>query len=70
VVKGFTPVLVLGSHNSDKQKYCPLGSLAVINPHANSGKTTSLLTGLQHIPYNFEILAISAVDQPRKLDIY
>jgi molybdenum cofactor cytidylyltransferase len=54
VIKGFTPVLVLGSHNSDKQKYCPLGSLAVINPHANSGKTTSLLTGLQHIPHNFE----------------
>lgn len=39
---GFTPVVVLGSHNSDKQKDCPLGSLAVINPHANVGKTTSL----------------------------
>ncbi|WP_331001139.1 NTP transferase domain-containing protein [Nostoc commune] len=67
---GFTPVVVLGSHNSNKQKDCPLGSLAIINPHANVGKTTSLLTGLQHIPLNFEILAISAVDQPRKLEIY
>ncbi|WP_100901859.1 nucleotidyltransferase family protein [Nostoc flagelliforme] len=67
---GFTPVVVLGSHNSDKEKDCPFGSLAVINPHANMGKTTSLLTGLQHIPPNFEILAISAVDQPRNLDIY
>ncbi|MBC6433962.1 nucleotidyltransferase family protein [Nostoc sp. HG1] len=67
---GFTPVVVLGSHNSNKQKDCLLGSLAIINPHANVGKTTSLLTGLQHIPLNFEILAISAVDQPRKLEIY
>lgn len=25
---------------------------------------------MQHIPRNFEILAISAVDQPRKLEIY
>ena len=67
---GFTPVVVLGSHNSYKQQDCPLGSLTVINPHANVGKTTSLLIGLQHIPSNFEVLAISAVDQPRKLDIY
>ncbi|MEA5627202.1 nucleotidyltransferase family protein [Nostoc sp. UHCC 0251] len=67
---GFTPVVVLGSHNTHKQQDCPLGSLTVINPHANAGKTTSLLIGLQHIPPNFEVLAISAVDQPRKLDIY
>ncbi|MBG1240694.1 nucleotidyltransferase family protein [Nostoc sp. NZL] len=67
---GFTPVVVLGSHNSEKQKVCPEGSLTVINPHANTGKTTSLLTGLQRIPPNFEILAISAVDQPRKIEIY
>ncbi|MGF1938311.1 MAG: nucleotidyltransferase family protein [Nostoc sp. ChiQUE02] len=67
---GFTPVVVLGLHNSNKQKDCPYGSLAVINPHANVGKTISLLTGLQHIPPNFEVLAISAVDQPRKLEIY
>ncbi|MGJ5631109.1 nucleotidyltransferase family protein [Nostoc sp. CALU 1950] len=66
----FTPVVVLGSHNSNKQKDCPDGSSAVINPHANVGKTTSLLTGLQHIPPNFEILAISAVDQPRELEVY
>ncbi|WP_256091371.1 NTP transferase domain-containing protein [Nostoc sp. KVJ20] len=66
----FTPVVVLGSHNSNKQIDCPDGSFAVINPHANVGKTTSLLTGLQHIPPNFEILAISAVDQPRELEIY
>ncbi|MEH2111519.1 nucleotidyltransferase family protein [Nostoc sp.] len=66
----FTPVVVLGSHNSNKQKDLPDGSLAVINFHTNFSKTTSLLTGLQYIPPNFEVLAISAVDQPRKLDIY
>ncbi|MBD2683126.1 MULTISPECIES: NTP transferase domain-containing protein [Nostoc] len=67
---GFTPVVVLGLHNSHKQKDCLPGSLIVINPHSNAGKTTSLLTGLQHVPQDFEVLAISAVDQPRKLEIY
>ncbi len=67
---GFTPVVVLGSHNSNKQKDCPAGSLAVINPDANVGKTTSVLAALQYISPNFEVLAISAVDQPRKLEIY
>lgn len=67
---GFTPLVVLGLHNSYRQQYCPPGSLTVINPHTNAGKTSSLLAGLQHIPQDFEILAISAVDQPRKLEIY
>ena len=66
----FTPVVVLGSHNSQRQQDCPSGSLTVINPDADSGKTTSILTGLQNIPPDYEILAISAVDQPRKLAIY
>ncbi len=66
----FTPLVVLGSHNSHRQKDCPPNILAVINPHTNAGKTTSILTGLQNIPANFEILAISAVDQPRKYEIY
>ncbi|WP_341528083.1 nucleotidyltransferase family protein [Nostoc sp. UHCC 0302] len=66
----FTPLVVLGSHNSYRQKDCPIGSLTVINPHSKVGKTTSLLTGLQNIPADFEVLAISAVDQPRKAEIY
>lgn len=66
----FTPVVVLGLHNSQKQQHCPSGSLTVINSDANSGKTSSILAGLQNIPPNYEILAISAVDQPRKLEIY
>ncbi len=67
---GFTPVVVLGLHNSQKQKDCLPGSLTVINPDSNAGKTTSLLTGLQHVSQDLEVLAISAVDQPRKLEIY
>ncbi|YAF95586.1 MAG: NTP transferase domain-containing protein [Nodularia sp. CChRGM 3473] len=66
----FTPVVVLGVHNSHRQQDCPSGSLIVINPHANAGKTTSILAGLQHISPDFAILAISAVDQPRTLNIY
>ncbi|BAZ52892.1 hypothetical protein NIES4103_55570 [Nostoc sp. NIES-4103] len=67
---GFIPLVVLGSHNSHRQKDCPIGSLVVINPDASTGKTSSLLAGLKQIPPDFEILAISAVDQPRELNIY
>ncbi|WP_445633186.1 MobA-like NTP transferase domain-containing protein [Nostoc sp. DSM 114161] len=67
---GFTPVVVLGLHNSQQQKDCLCGSLSVINPYSDARKTTSLLTALEYVPQNFEVLAISAVDQPRKLEIY
>ncbi|WP_414575533.1 nucleotidyltransferase family protein [Anabaena sp. CCY 9402-a] len=67
---GFTPVVVLGSHNIDRQKDCLVGSLTVINPHSHAGKTTSILAGLENISPNFETLAISAVDQPREAGIY
>ncbi|WP_231867011.1 NTP transferase domain-containing protein [Anabaena sp. 4-3] len=67
---GFTPVVVLGLHNADRQNDCLVGSVAVINPHSQAGKITSILTGLDYIPPDCQILAISAVDQPRKLEIY
>ncbi|AFY34280.1 NTP transferase domain-containing protein [Calothrix sp. PCC 7507] len=67
---GFTPVVVLGLHNSHRQKDFHPECITVINSHAYLGKTTSILTGLQQIPQDFEILAISAVDQPRNLNIY
>lgn|GEM_PF-114967 len=67
---GFTPLVVLGLHNIDCQKDCLFGSLTVINSYSHMGKTTSILAGLKHIPQNYEILAISAVDQPRKAEIY
>jgi molybdenum cofactor cytidylyltransferase len=70
LLAGFTPVVVLGSHNRHRQNDCPPGSLVVINPDASAGKTTSILAGLQNIPTNVDTLAISAVDQPRKLQIY
>lgn len=67
---GFTPLVVLGLHNSLRQKDCLPGSMVVINLHSNTGKTTSILTGLQHLPQECEVLAISAVDQPRNFQIY
>ncbi|PMB51610.1 MobA-like protein [Fischerella thermalis CCMEE 5201] len=70
LLAGFTPVVVLGSHNHYRQSDCPAGSLVVINPEASAGKTTSILAGLQKISTDVEIIAISAVDQPRKLQIY
>ncbi|MFH7026006.1 MAG: NTP transferase domain-containing protein [Heteroscytonema crispum UTEX LB 1556] len=70
LLAGFTPLVVLGSHNAERKKDCPPGSLSVINLHANTGKTSSILTGLQAIPKDFQVLGISAIDQPRKVDIY
>lgn len=67
---GFTPLVVFGLHNSDRQKDCLPGCLSVINPHSNAGKTTSIITGLQNIPQKFDVLAISAIDQPRNFEIY
>jgi molybdenum cofactor cytidylyltransferase len=66
----FTPVVVLGLHNSEKQKDCNPACIVVINNNANGGKTSSILSGLQHVPEDFEMLAISAVDQPRYPEIY
>ncbi|MBW4668934.1 MAG: NTP transferase domain-containing protein [Cyanomargarita calcarea GSE-NOS-MK-12-04C] len=66
----FIPVVVLGLHNSEKQRECNPGSIVVINDNANDGKTSSILSGLQHVPKDFEMLAISAVDQPRNPKIY
>ncbi|MFB2768023.1 NTP transferase domain-containing protein [Pelatocladus sp. BLCC-F211] len=70
LIAGFTPVIVLGTHNIHRQTDCPYGSLVVIHPETNAGKTTSILAGLQNIPANAEIVAISAVDQPRKSSVY
>lgn len=67
---GFTPVVVLGSHNADRQKDFPDGCIAAMNFNASAGKTTSILAGLEQIPQDFPILAISAVDQPRNFKIY
>jgi molybdenum cofactor cytidylyltransferase len=67
---GVTPVVVLGLHNIDRQKDCLEGSLVIINPHSHVGKTTSILAGLEHITQDWQILAISAVDQPRTAEVY
>lgn len=70
LLAGFTPVVVLGPHNCDRYQDCPSGSFAVINPRASAGKTSSLLAGLASLPEGWEVLAISAVDQPRTAKIY
>ncbi|MBD2294610.1 nucleotidyltransferase family protein [Anabaena sphaerica FACHB-251] len=67
---GFTPVVVLGLHNNHRQKDCLADSLVVVNPHSDAGKTTSIIAALRHIPLSFDVLAISAVDQPRTLEVY
>ncbi|MCL1471457.1 nucleotidyltransferase family protein [Argonema antarcticum] len=70
LLAGITPVVVLGPHNCDRKKDCPPDTCFVINPDPSQGKTSSILTGLQSIPKNCQVLAISAVDQPRPTEIY
>jgi molybdenum cofactor cytidylyltransferase len=70
LLAGFTPLVVLGLHNKYKQRNFPHGSFTIINPHSHLGKTISIIEGLKYIPADFEVLAISAVDQPRNSEIY
>ncbi|MGF1481906.1 MAG: NTP transferase domain-containing protein [Cyanophyceae cyanobacterium] len=69
LLAGFTPVIVLGPHNLQRQKECPQGSQVVINPAPERGKTSSILTGLAALPL-WTVLFISAVDQPRSAHVY
>jgi molybdenum cofactor cytidylyltransferase len=48
----------------------PLPRLSVVNPHPERGKTSSILTGLQNLPLDWEAIAITAVDQPRPAELY
>lgn len=70
LLAAIAPVVVLGPHNCDRQKDCPPSTKVIINPDPSQGKTSSILTGLQLIPKNVQILVISAVDQPRPTAIY
>ncbi|HEY9848334.1 MAG TPA: nucleotidyltransferase family protein [Leptolyngbyaceae cyanobacterium] len=70
LLAGITPIVVLGLHNAERQKDCPIGTIILINPESKKGKTSSILVGLQAIPKNCQVLVISAVDQPRLTEIY
>ena len=77
LLAGITPIIVLGSHNAHRQTDCPNGSLVAINYNCDnpsgtlrSGKTKSILTGLELLPKDFSTITISAVDQPRSCFIY
>ena len=70
LIAGITPIVVLGSHNAHHQNDCPQGSRVVINSFPSQGKTSSILTGLRLLPQDFEVVAVSAVDQPRSTEVY
>lgn len=65
-----TPIVVLGSHNADRQADCPLGARVVIKADSQRGKTSTILAGLECLPQNLSTITISAVDQPRSASIY
>lgn len=67
---GIRPIIVLGRHNQHCSLDCPQGSDVVYNPEARRGKISSILTGLQVLPADFESVIISAVDQPRPVVLY
>lgn len=70
LLAGMKPIVVLGPHNADRQQDCPPGTSIAIVPTPDRGKTCSILTGLQFIPKDLQVLAISAVDQPRPTEVY
>ncbi len=70
LIADITPIVVLGSHNAHHQNDCPKGSRVVINSFSSQGKTSSILTGLKLLPQYFEVVAVSAVDQPRSTEVY
>ncbi|MEM6838079.1 MAG: nucleotidyltransferase family protein [Cyanobacteria bacterium P01_C01_bin.120] len=70
LIVGVTPIIVLGPHNRQRQQNCPPESQVVINPTPQRGKTSSIQTGLQALPSQWQTLFISAVDQPRSASVY
>lgn len=67
---GVIPIIVLGPHNSHRQKDCPPISRVVINNAPEQSKTSSIKTGLHALPSTWSSLFISAVDQPRTAEVY
>lgn len=65
-----TPIVVLGSHNADRQEDCLPGAQAVIKADSQSSKVSTILTGLEYLPEDVSTITISAVDQPRSASIY
>ncbi len=70
LMAGITPVVVLGPHNAQLLKPWAAPGQVVINYHPEAGKVSSIVTGLKHIPRDFQALMIVAVDQPRPQWIY
>jgi len=67
---GIIPIIVLGTHNGYCRLDCPRGSRVIYNLDANRGKVSSILLGLQAMPAFFKTVTISAVDQPRSVELY
>ena len=67
---GFSPFVVLGSHNINLQKEVFSDCKIVINDAPERGKTSSILTALNCLPESFLSVTISAVDQPRPAYVY
>ncbi|MEB3211497.1 MAG: nucleotidyltransferase family protein [Leptolyngbyaceae bacterium] len=72
VAVGVQPVVVLGPHNH--QRSAPVDLPTAIqwttNPAPETGKVSSILHGLDHLPSQWDAVFISAVDQPRSADVY
>ncbi len=67
---GVASIVVLGTHNAHQQEHCPPNCIVTINPDATQGKVSSILTGLNQLPDDWDAVFISAVDQPRLAAVY
>ncbi len=67
---GFQPWVVLGSQHLAAAQVHLAGAEVLIHPAPELGKTPSIRVGVEGIPADFRVLAISGVDQPRPAWIY
>jgi molybdenum cofactor cytidylyltransferase len=69
-VAGWSPVVVLRPEHFAFWEFALPKGCAVVNPEPDRGKTTSLATGLHHVPPDAKWLLLTAVDQPRPPALY
>lgn len=67
---GIASIVVLGAHNAHQRAHCPSHCTVTLNPDSSQGKVSSILTGLNQLPDEWDGVFISAVDQPRPTEVY
>lgn len=67
---GWRPLVVLGPAQLELWGPSLPDGCAVLNPHPERGKTTSLIAGVSAVPREAKHILVTAVDQPRPRAVY